>query len=84
MTQFEFFDKYGNVMVKFLYYYKYTFHFEGMLEDGSEILVRVGGISDEIYRFEVIANREVSVEDLYPFNGEVIKDGKKVEEFYAD
>lgn len=82
MTQNEFLEKYGNVLVTFSSYYKYSFTYKGTLEDGSYIEVRVGGNSDDIYRFEVFADKEKTIDDLYPYSGQVFKDGKEIEEFF--
>lgn len=82
MTESDFLEKYGDVKVKFHSYYKYSFNFMGTLEDGSTITVSVGGNSDDIYRFNVTADEEITVDSLYPYAGEVIKDCKTVEDFY--
>lgn len=82
MTKEEFFEKYGHVVVKFSSYYKYVFTFAGTLEDGSQILVDYGGDSGEIYRYSLSKDDEITVEDLWPSSGRIIKDGKEVEEFY--
>ena len=46
-------QKYNNVAMVFYYYYKYTFHFKGTADDGSEVFASIGGDSGDIYRFEV-------------------------------
>lgn len=82
MTRNEFYEKYGDVIVKFSSYYKYTFYYSATLPDGSTISVGYGGNSDDIYRFEVANNEEVSVNSLYPFEGTVYKDGERIEGFF--
>jgi hypothetical protein len=38
--------------------------------------------ADEIYRYEVSADEEVTVASLSPFSGQVIRAGVEVEDFY--
>ena len=83
MTQEEFYEKYGDVKVKFSYYYKYTFNFVGELLDGGQISVGCGGNADDIYKFDVSANDVVSVAMLYPYTGAALdKNGQLIDEFY--
>ena len=42
----EFFENYKNVNFKFDSYYKYTFTFKGVDEDGDIVTVDVGGNAD--------------------------------------
>lgn len=51
MTTEEVNEKFKNVKLKFTYYFKYTFSFQGTTEDGYEIQCDFGGDSDMIYRF---------------------------------
>ena len=76
MNRKEFYDKYGDVKVKFSSYWKYTFVFTGEV-DGTLISVRVGGDSNGIYRFEVDANSVETVLGLMPYAGKCGQD-----EFY--
>ena len=69
MTREEFIEKYGNVMVTFSSYYKFTFNFVGTAEDGTPVSVSMGGDADEIYRETVVAGDEISVAVLEPFAG---------------
>ncbi|RLG57456.1 MAG: hypothetical protein DRN95_05510 [Candidatus Hydrothermarchaeota archaeon] len=64
-------EKYGDAKVKFSSYYKYTFTFRGKTEDGREIVCRVGWTADDIYRFGVNAEEEITVRDLHPDEIEV-------------
>lgn len=82
MTKEEFYEKYGEARVKFSDYYKYTFYYSGVLPDGATIMVGYGGGSDEIYRHSVSWDHETSVGGLYPFQGEVYKNGVEVDSFY--
>jgi hypothetical protein len=50
----EFLDLYGDTEMQFSSYYKYSFTYKGVAADGMEILARVGGSSDDIYRYEVL------------------------------
>ena len=51
-------EKFGNTILRFSRYYKYTFTFRGDTNDGYKILCYFGGSSDDIYRYEVNANDE--------------------------
>lgn len=82
MTRQEFYEKYGDVLVTFSSYWKYSFGFSAALPDGSAISVSVGGHADDIYRFEVTAGLPVRVADLEPYGGCVRKDGKEICSFY--
>ena len=62
MTYKEFIEKHGNDRVKFSSYYKYRFTFSN--DDG--LSVSYGGIADEIYRYEVDANKEYTVSEIEP------------------
>jgi hypothetical protein len=82
MTKEEFIEKYGNILVKFTGYYKYTFTFGAELEDGSRLSVGYGGNADAIYRYEVSPDSQDLVQDIYPYEGSVHKDGVEVDSFY--
>lgn len=64
MTMKEFLDEYGNEKVSFLFYYKYSFTFQGVAEDCTEITITVGGSTDDIYKFDVKARELVTVKSL--------------------
>ncbi len=68
MTSDEFMDKFGTIKAKFKSYYKYCFVFEST--DGS-VTFSVGGGSDDIYKFDVQADREYSVLELGPPGAQV-------------
>lgn len=83
MTRDEFMNNYGHVVVKFKSYWKYTFHYEGKMDDGSTLTASYGGNSDDIYRHEVGADSLESLHSLCPYACEVFdKDGKEQESFY--
>ena len=64
--------KYGQEKVKFDSYYKYTFLFK----NDKGFRVHCGGVADDIYRFEVVADKEYFIDLLEPrwitLNGETI------------
>ena len=82
MTRQEFYEKYGEVIVKYSSYYKYSFTYKATLPDGSLLTCEYGGNSDEIYRFDSCADHELTLEKLEPFAGSVYKDKIVVDEFY--
>ena len=48
-----FMEMYGDTMMGFMSYYKYTFHFTGKTDDGKTISASYGGSSEDIYRYNV-------------------------------
>ncbi len=82
MTRAEFINLYGDALVVFNSYYKYSFTFTGKLKDGSEINVTLGGSADEIYRESVKPDVAVTVKSLYPYSGGVHRNGKEIHSFY--
>ena len=78
MTVKEFIAKYGDVKVKFNYYYKYTFTYAGTCENGNTIYVDVGGNSEDIYKLNV-GTKEVAIKNLGINYGIVSKDGVTLE-----
>ena len=50
MTQEEIIEKYKDVELKFDYFYKFIFYYEGFAEDGMRISVGIAGDRKEIYR----------------------------------
>ena len=84
MTQNEFMEQYGNVVVKFASYYKFTFKFTGLLENGDSISVSIGGDASDIYRMPVDVD-EMTIASLpdVPFAGRVLDAaGSEVDSFY--
>lgn len=71
MKKNAFIEKYANAEVEFDSYWKYTFVYVGMLEDGSNIMVWVGGNADDIYRHAVSPDTKYTVGHIYPYAGEV-------------
>jgi hypothetical protein len=49
----QFMEMYGDTMMAFMSYYKYTFHFTGKTDDGKTISASYGGSSEDIYRYNV-------------------------------
>jgi hypothetical protein len=83
MTRKEFIEKYADVKVKFSEYYKYTFTYTGSLPDGGKISVDYGGNGDDIYRHDVSADKEETVDSLCPYAGVVVdSEGKVIDDFY--
>ena len=82
MTRQEFYDKYGQVKVKFSRYYKYTFTYTTTLPDGTHLSCDYGGNIDDIYRHDVCSDCEETVHNLQPYSGTVYSDGKEIEGFY--
>lgn len=48
----EIIEKYGDVELKFDYFYKFIFYYEGFAEDGTRISVAIAGDRKEVYRLE--------------------------------
>lgn len=82
MTKIEFIQHYKDIPVVFDNYYKYTFTFKGTLSNGDTITCSCGGVSDDIYRFEVISGKEILISTLDPYKGSIIRDGKELDDFY--
>lgn len=82
LTREEFLEKYGEVKVKFSSYYKYTFTYEGITPDGKRITCGYGGNDEAIYRHDVDASREITINVVYPFMGSVYENGVEIETFY--
>jgi len=83
MAREEFIEKYGDVKVKFSDYYKYTFNYTGSLPDGSKISIGYGGNYSDIYRHEVVSDKEETVLSVYPYTGVVLDaNGQVIDEFY--
>jgi hypothetical protein len=80
LTEQEFIEKYGDVGVTFSSYYKYTFHFEGKVDETKAISLSVGGSSGDIYKLDVEADFKYSVKQLGFSYAEVKEDGKVVDE----
>jgi hypothetical protein len=66
-------EKYGDVLVVFTGYYKYSFSF--VSEDGK-LRAHVGGNADDIYKLDISPNTPYKVRNLEPywmsFNNEVV------------
>ena len=62
--------EYGNDVVCFQTYYKYVFTYFGIANDGTELRVNFGGISDDIYKYEVNAEDEIELKEI--IEGEIL------------
>lgn len=82
MTRKEFIEKYGDNVVKFSSYYKYSFNYAAELKDGIKLMVSIGGNADEIYREEVTRDGLETVRGLDPYSGSISKNGETIESFY--
>lgn len=82
MTRQEFYDKYSDVKVKFLSYYKYNFTYVANLPNGNRLTCRYGGNTDDIYKHEVQVNNEETIYCLQPHEGSVFQNGEEIESFY--
>lgn len=58
----DFIEVYGDIKVTFNSYYKYRFTF--VSEDG--LIISVGGHHDDIYKMEIIKDKEYTVKELEP------------------
>lgn len=77
-------SKYGEVKLKFSSYYKYSFMFQGRASDGALICANFGGNSDDIYRYEVDADKTYFLGDIKSnWHGVDIRIGEdKIFEYY--
>jgi hypothetical protein len=82
MTKKEFLDKYGNEVVSFSYYTKFTFIYSHVLADGSILTVNIGGSSESIYNTTILSDHSATVSELDPYAGDVLRDGRTVDAFY--
>ena len=71
-------EKYGNVKLKFNGYYKYSFSFTGKTEDGEGVYASIGGSADDTDRLDVSAEKEETINSLWPNYITVSKDGKEI------
>jgi len=56
-------ERYGKVPLKFSSYYKYSFAFSGVAEDGAKISALYGGDHDAIYRFDCTPETTITLTD---------------------
>jgi len=82
ITKNEFMKLYGDVIVKFTSYYKFTFTYKAVLPNGDILLVGYGGAAEDIYKYEVEADCEESVLSLDPYEGRCLQGGKVIHSFY--
>jgi hypothetical protein len=81
ITKDDFYKKYGIVKVKFFRYFKYTFTYEAILSKDRRLICKIGGC-DDIYRHEVLADKEETINSLDLNEGIIYENGKEIEGFY--
>lgn len=64
----EFIKQYRNVIIKFSYYYKYSFVYEGIANDGTIIRFTEECDSDEVYEKVIDAEDEHTLEDFLKYS----------------
>lgn len=84
LTKNEMLQKYGDVELKFNYYYKFVFIFVADLGDNKKISVNVGGSSDEIYKLDVDAEEVYLLSNLSIHALEVYENGIQIEEYFEE
>jgi hypothetical protein len=82
LTKEQFLEQYGDVLVQFSSYYKYSFSYRGVAMDGTVVVVKSGGDSSDIYRTFVAADVIISVSEVDPYEGIASKDGETIASFY--
>jgi hypothetical protein len=82
LTKEQFLDRYGDVLVQFSSYYKYSFSYRGVAMDGTVVVVNSGGDTSSIYRTFVSADDIISVSVVDPYDGIASKDGETIASFY--
>lgn len=78
----QFIEKYGEIVVKFISYYKFIFTYEAVMSDGRKITIQYGGNSDDIYRHSVNSETLESIRSIDPSSGYVYENEELVERFY--
>lgn len=76
MNNKEFLAEYGDLDVAFESYYKFTFTYSALLEDGSKLVIDAGDIDGDVYRDSFSAVEKVKGMEL---KGARIYKGKDVE-----
>jgi hypothetical protein len=80
VTEKEFMDKYGKVRVRFRQYYKYRFTYEeefwpnGLSHSPLILRVLSGGTVEEAYKTRVDRDEWLTVEEVCPNEGYVLKE----------
>ena len=81
MSREEVLDKYGDIQLKFSYYYKYTFIYKAVTDVGTIIIAYVGGCGDEIYRMDLSPKENISAletEDIVEEEPTISNDGNMI------
>jgi hypothetical protein len=86
MSKKEFYEKYGDVPVKFSNYDRYIFAYYGIMPDNKYIICLFGGNEKDIHSHIVIADEYVYLKDIDFYYGCVVdKDAEKfIDGFYVD
>jgi hypothetical protein len=82
LTRDEFYAQYGDVLVVFSNYYKYTFTYDAILSNGNKLVVNYGGDAAEIYRHEVSRDHQEIVKHLHPYAGAEYNGQEQLTNFY--
>lgn len=56
--------KYGDVELFFTSYYKYSFGFQGVADDGLQVYMCIGSSSGDIYRLSVSRDEPKKLKDM--------------------
>jgi len=67
----EVFEKFKDEKVVFSSYYKYAFVFKN-----ENVTCGVGGIADDIYKLEIVANETRTLAEIEPTWISIVKNGK--------
>jgi hypothetical protein len=78
MNKEQILEKYGNVKLKFNSYWKYTFTFVGVADDGTQVSTSIGGDIGDIYRMDVSVDREETLIGLGAECATVTLNGKEI------
>lgn len=84
LTKNEMLQKYGDVELKFNYYYKYNFGFVANLGDNKTVNVNVGGSAEQIYTLDVDADEVYILSNLTIHSLELYENGIQIEEYFDE
>lgn len=71
-------ELYGNVPLKFNYYYKFSFTYTGTALDGTIIMATVGGNADDIYRSTVNYDSTITLNHDSHYTASLHRDGEEL------
>ena len=81
ITKNDLLNKYGEVKLVFSHYYKYVFTFQSTLPDGRQIKALAGGMTDNIYKFEVLSGESYTLDEINPKECRILDGADTVELF---